>query len=163
MTDESKDIETTRPDEPDDKLEQAALELLAIAYDIAGPIPEHAEDATPPRKHAKKKRARMRKLNDMDIPEERFAFDGCHKIYLIATDEEAKDAIECDYEIRPITDLPACWVDTCPLRFVNRWGTFETVVGQFEPAHFEGWDVDETLARELEELAREQAEANEDD
>lgn len=103
----------------------------------------------------------VRKINGIPVDERKFAFDNCHKIYLLKSEDEANDASEYGYAIHPIEELPECWTDTCPLRFVQRWSTYEDIVCQFEPARFEGWDIDDELAKELDEMADEQNEANE--
>lgn len=60
-----------------------------------------------------------------------FVWDGCHKIYLI---ENAKDWTECSAyemnEILPMSDLPSIWRKTCPLRFINTYGTLKTIIPQ---------------------------------
>jgi hypothetical protein len=94
----------------------------------------------------------MKTINGIVVTEDRFAFDGCHKTYLIGTDAEAEDARGSDYEIHAIDELPRIWATTCPLRFVQRWRDFATIIDQFENARFDGWDIDDELAEELREL-----------
>lgn len=60
----------------------------------------------------------------VDPPATEFAYDGCHKVYLIRSPEER--AImegygygEDDSDIWPIRELPAVWAETCGLRFIS--------------------------------------------
>ncbi|GAB4972880.1 MULTISPECIES: hypothetical protein [Mycobacterium] len=53
-----------------------------------------------------------------------FAWDGCHKIYLIRSAEERAQLVEMGYgeggsEILPISELPEVWGYTCGLRFIS--------------------------------------------
>ncbi len=50
-----------------------------------------------------------------------FAYDGCHKIYLISTAEDRAEMVDCGYgcDIRPVSELPDVWEETCPLRFIS--------------------------------------------
>lgn len=61
-----------------------------------------------------------------------FVWDGCHKIYLI---ESESDWGKCDAydraEMLPMDELPGVWRNTCPLRFINTYGTLRTIVPQF--------------------------------
>ena len=98
-------------------------------------------------------------INGREITETAFAFDGCHKIYLLH-EWQYQEYRDLDYDIYDIDGLPLAWVDTCPLRFINSGDLQQTIVGQFEPAKFEGWNLSPALEHELEELALEQMEAN---
>lgn len=51
----------------------------------------------------------------------RFAYDGCHKIYLLESDEQEKDAIGCGYKILPVEDLKKPYGNSCSLRFIAWW------------------------------------------
>ena len=60
-----------------------------------------------------------------------FAYDGCHKIYLIEDMEDVPEALECGYTILPIQELPRIYCeDACPLVFINTWKEFEQVIEQ---------------------------------
>ena len=102
----------------------------------------------------------MRQINCTDIVQDRFAFDGCHKFYLIDTPEDEDLLRSYGYEIYPIEDLPAAWNDSCPLRFIDSADLQTVYVQQAEPAWFVGWDISERLQRDLDELAQLQEEAN---
>jgi hypothetical protein len=50
-----------------------------------------------------------------------FAWDGCHKVYLIRNDAEMDTMLDYGYgdDILPISELPDVWEQCCPLRFIN--------------------------------------------
>ena len=101
-------------------------------------------------------------INGRAITETAFAFDGCHKIYLLHN-HQYDEYRELDYTLYEIDDLPRVWTDTCPLRFINSGDLTEKIVPQFTPAKFEGWDIPLDLQWELDEMEREQNEANEEE
>ena len=73
-------------------------------------------------------------INGTQYAANEFAFDGCHKIYLIFTVEDHDRMLGRGYEDRslldeinlydggifPIEFLPEAWELTCPLRFIGR-------------------------------------------
>jgi hypothetical protein len=61
-------------------------------------------------------------INDQVIEATEFAYDGCHKIYLIIWGGDRDLMLDCGYtadHIHPIEELPEVWADTCPLRFIS--------------------------------------------
>lgn len=51
-----------------------------------------------------------------------FAYDGCHKIYLIRTTTEFADMLGAGYgqdDIFPVSQLPQAWEDSCALKFIS--------------------------------------------
>ena len=60
-----------------------------------------------------------------------FVWDDCHKIYLLETQKDLRLAKIQGYDPLPMEDLPCVWRDTCPLRFINTFGTLKTIVPQF--------------------------------
>lgn len=66
-----------------------------------------------------------------------FAYDGCHKIYIIEDNEDKVNAIKYDYTIINIKELPKVWVDSCSLRFISNWKLTKQYVEQFNNAEFE--------------------------
>jgi hypothetical protein len=81
-----------------------------------------------------------REINNYDISNiNEFAYDGCHKIYLIEDEEDKKQAIETEYMIMKIEDLPRIWAESCSLRFINNWKLTRQYVGQFEKAEFKNF------------------------
>lgn len=77
------------------------------------------------------------KVNGVTIVGIEFAYDGCHKIYVIENIEERKDAIKYGYNIHPIEQLENTWNRSCHLRFIHNWALNKTYVNQFEDAEFE--------------------------
>lgn len=61
------------------------------------------------------------KCNRKIIKGKGFAWDGCHKIYLLKTPEEIEEALNNGYTIYPIKDLPEIYNRSCPLRFIAYW------------------------------------------
>lgn len=63
---------------------------------------------------------------------DKFAYDGCHKIYLIDSQEALVDAIDSGYDIMPVDNLQSVWDSSCQLRFINFWGHgIATIIPQF--------------------------------
>lgn len=81
-----------------------------------------------------------RKVNGVEITAKEFVWDGCHKIYLINSDDDRKKAEEMGYSpLIPIEQLQDVYESSCGLRFINNW-SLTTVVGQFEEdVVFEGF------------------------
>lgn len=76
----------------------------------------------------------LNKLNDIikNSGAEKFAFDGCHKIYLIETDGDEVEAIKTGYIIMPIKLLAVTFDRSCGLRFIHNWKLDKTYISQFE-------------------------------
>lgn len=100
-------------------------------------------------------------INDTVITAIGFAFDGCHKIYLLEDEHDCEKMLDYGYSLYLIEGLPEAWLDSCPLRFIESADLTTTYVRQFEPAFFKGWNIDQQLQAELDEMAQEQLEANE--
>ena len=81
------------------------------------------------------------KINGKTVTGDRFAFEGCHKIYIIENPEQEADARGCGYEIFPIDEIKQAYKDSCSLKFISSWpmndDDFVSYVGQFEKATFE--------------------------
>ena len=60
----------------------------------------------------------------------RFAYDGCHKIYIIESDEQEQRAREYNYQILPIEELEDKFYNSCELRFINFWDLSKTALIQ---------------------------------
>lgn len=51
-----------------------------------------------------------------------FAWDGCHKIYIIENEREAIEAKKIGYIVLNIEDaLESVWLKSCGLKFINFW------------------------------------------
>ena len=70
-----------------------------------------------------------------------FAYDGCHKIYIIEDYAEQQEALDSGYTIVNIHDLPSVYYSSCPLRFINNWALDKTYAPQCEDAIFEGFNT----------------------
>jgi ribosomal protein L1 len=65
-----------------------------------------------------------------------FAFDGCHKIYVIENENEIEDAKGCGYDILPIDQIRKAYENSCKLRYINNWSLTKTYAPQFKEAFF---------------------------
>lgn len=77
------------------------------------------------------------KVNNVEVVGSKFAYDGCHKIYIIEDREDEQKAIDCEYEILPISDLINTYLNSCELRFIRNWKLDKLYVGQYENVTFE--------------------------
>jgi hypothetical protein len=89
----------------------------------------------------------MKKINGIEVNAKRFAYDGCHKIYLLNDKESEKDAKELGYDIYSIKYLIDCFLNSCPLRFINFWNeNFDTIVSQGEETiSFENFNISDDI------------------
>lgn len=79
-----------------------------------------------------KEKNKMR-INNVEIKEKYFAFDTCHKIYILNNQEEMFHAIEIGYEIKQIKDIVKTYNKSCSLKFINYWNLERkdfSIVGQ---------------------------------
>lgn len=78
------------------------------------------------------------KINGQKVTAQKFAYDTCHKIYLLETEAETEEAIGFGYDIYRIERLQEVWDKSCGLRFIRYWDLDKTaIVRQFENAEFE--------------------------
>ena len=74
-----------------------------------------------------------------------FAFDGCHKIYVMDDQIERKKFEKYGYDFFPIDDLQKAYEDSCGLRFISHADVEQKgFVGQgvdavFERYQFKNW------------------------
>lgn len=78
----------------------------------------------------------MLTINGTDYPAQEFAWDGCHKIYLITTPEDRAKMEENGYtdpgDILPVSELPDIWENhLCSLRFISPADLSDDIVPQF--------------------------------
>ena len=77
------------------------------------------------------------KINNIEISAKHFAYDGCHKIYLIETMEQYWDAQSSEYTVLHISKLKKTFEDSCGLRFISSWDLSKSnIVDQCEEARF---------------------------
>ena len=67
----------------------------------------------------------------------KFAYDGCHKIYILKDYTELAEAQQECYTIYHIQDLERVYDRSCPLRFINSWDLEITYAPQGEEAIFD--------------------------
>ena len=79
------------------------------------------------------------KINGKKVIGKKFAFDGCHKIYIIENEKDLNEVyINGGYEIFDnLKDLEKVYENACPLRFINNWQLTTTYVEQGQVAIFE--------------------------
>lgn len=75
----------------------------------------------------------MMTINGKEIKAEEFAFDNCHKFYLINTKGDKALYKEYGYDIFPISELKECYKNACPLKFISN-GDLTSVVDQCHKA-----------------------------
>ena len=61
------------------------------------------------------------KINGIEVVGNEFAYDGCHKIYIIEDENDRNQALEYDYDILPISELLATYNKSCSFRFISNW------------------------------------------
>lgn len=76
-------------------------------------------------------------INGQEVAGTSFAFDKCHKIYIIEDNDDLAEAKDTGYDIFPIEDLPRAYEDSCELRFISNWKLNKQYVEQFEDCIFE--------------------------
>lgn len=64
-----------------------------------------------------------------------FAYDGCHKIYILEDDNDLKEAKKLDYDVFPIEEIEDKYNQSCSLKFISTW-KLENVCPQFETPVF---------------------------
>ena len=70
------------------------------------------------------------KINGKNIDGKKFAYDGCHKIYVIEDKKDEKEAVDLCYSILNIKELPETYYKSCPLRFIHNWKMTKTYIEQ---------------------------------
>ena len=65
----------------------------------------------------------MLKVNGVDVSHcKGFAYNGCHKIYLVETDADIQEATHSGYmPLHTMDELRKTFVESCPLRFIRWW------------------------------------------
>ena len=72
------------------------------------------------------------KINDQTVNGNKFAYDGCHKIYIIEDEQDEIDARDLGYDIYPIELILDYYNNSCPLRFISNWKLNKHFVLQYE-------------------------------
>jgi hypothetical protein len=71
-------------------------------------------------------------INNKETKAEQFAYDGCHKIYLLESAQDVMEARFADYQIHPISSLREAYNKSCGLQFISNWKLDTSYVEQFE-------------------------------
>ena len=87
---------------------------------------------------------RQMKINNMEVIGKEFAYDGCHKIYILEDEQDKKEAMEYEYEIYGIEEIKKKYNESCSFKFINNWKSDKRYVLQFEDAIFEK-EIDKEL------------------
>ena len=69
-------------------------------------------------------------INGQTIKSQEFAYDGCHKIYLLEEENDKGEALDSGYEIRSIKQLEKTFLCSCGLRFISNWKLSEDYICQ---------------------------------
>ena len=79
------------------------------------------------------------KINGIKVETEvnQFAFDGCHKIYILEDYGDVNEARFDGYTIYHIQDLERIYNNACPLKFINNWKLDKCYAEQGEEAIFD--------------------------
>lgn len=77
------------------------------------------------------------RINNKEVIGDKFAFDGCHKIYILEDEEDRKKAEKYDYKIFDLDQLKEKYNNSCSLKFISNWKLNKSYVEQFEDAIFE--------------------------
>lgn len=76
------------------------------------------------------------KINKKEVKGKEFAYDECHKIYILETEEDIQNAKRIGYSIYPIKEIQSIYRDSCPLRFIHTWDFSVTYAKQGQKAIF---------------------------
>ena len=76
------------------------------------------------------------KINNIDVIGNKFAYDGCHKIYIIENDDNLNEALKYGYGIYDISMIEEKYNESCSLRFIQNWNLNMYYTRQFEDATF---------------------------
>jgi hypothetical protein len=84
-------------------------------------------------------------INGRTVPAEGlvFVYDGCHKVYLIDSEEGRRQMFESgwsEYDFQHPSELPAVWEETCSLRFISNADLKRMYVQQGDDATVEWVD-----------------------
>lgn len=78
------------------------------------------------------------KINNKEVKTNGFfAYDGCHKIYILEDEEDYQEASKTSYDILSIKKLEDVYEASCPLKFINNWKLTTIYAPQCEDAKFE--------------------------
>ena len=61
------------------------------------------------------------RINGKQVIGDYYAYDNCHKIYIIEDEDDMKQAKEYGYSIYDIKTLQRAFEDSCSLRVISNW------------------------------------------
>jgi len=76
-------------------------------------------------------------INGQTVNGDKFAYDNCHKIYIIEDQTDIEEAKEIGYDVYPIENLKEIYEHSCELRFISNWKLTKNYVTQFEDCTIE--------------------------
>jgi hypothetical protein len=76
-------------------------------------------------------------INGQEVNGKSFAYDRCHKIYIIEDDNDLEEAKDIGYDIYPLEDLASAYENSCELKFISNWKLNKQYVEQFADCIFE--------------------------
>ena len=71
-------------------------------------------------------------INGKETSAKEFAYDGCHKIYLLEQQQDRDEARDCGYDILSISRLQKTFDSSCGLQFIDNWKLDKCYVSQFD-------------------------------
>ena len=77
------------------------------------------------------------RINGKEVKGKEFAYDGCHKIYILESGQDKRWARHYGYDFYPIENIKECYENSCDLKFIYNWKLNTRYCGQFEDAIFE--------------------------
>ncbi|MFA5772753.1 MAG: hypothetical protein WC974_08505 [Thermoplasmata archaeon] len=76
------------------------------------------------------------KINGLKVVGDCFAYDGCHKIYVLESEKEKVEAANMGYSILSLTAIKKVYRASCRLKFINNWSLTTTYAEQGRKAEF---------------------------
>lgn len=76
------------------------------------------------------------KINNIKVFGNEFAYDNCHKIYILEDESDKKEAIDNGYDIYNICEIENIYNKSCYLKFIDNWKLNKVYAQQFETATF---------------------------
>ena len=73
-------------------------------------------------------------INEISSSAKEFAWDGCHKLYLMNTEKDRQEFLEHGYTLFPIEKLKECYDSSCSLKFISDGDLRYTIARQSEEA-----------------------------
>lgn len=80
-----------------------------------------------------------------------FAYDGCHKIYVLENEKQITKYLDKYYQIHPLSDILETFFNSCDLRFIQIADTYEKIVSQedypFKNEYKDGTEITKDLSK----------------